>query len=140
MNIIILLSSTQKKKFLVSSAINILHNCSKASENRQIFCDLRAKERIAPFLKADDMEIVLSALLTLAYITSDEQKKLLEAESRVCISSEANRKPQTEYFLLRLASFNEKATLIENVINMHIKITWQKKCKVTLDKVGRRII
>ncbi|KAL9978854.1 hypothetical protein ACROYT_G016434 [Oculina patagonica] len=76
-------SKNEKKKFLVSSAINILHNCSKAAENRQILCDLRAKERIAPFLKSDDMEVVVSALLTLAYITSDEQKKLLEAESRV---------------------------------------------------------
>lgn len=68
----------------MSSAINILHNCSKASENRQILCDLRAKERIAPFFKADDMEIVVPAILTVAYITSDDQKRLLEAESRVC--------------------------------------------------------
>jgi len=58
----------------VSSAINILHNCAKASENRQILCDLRAKERIAPFLKADDVEVVVSAILTLSYITSDDQK------------------------------------------------------------------
>ena len=69
----------------MSSAISTLHNCSKASENRQILCDLRAKERIAPFLKADDLDIVVCALLILAYITSDEEKKLLEAESRVCI-------------------------------------------------------
>ena len=69
----------------MSSAINILHNCAKASENRQILCDLRAKERIAPFLRADDMEVVVSAILTLSYITSDDQKKLLEAESRVCL-------------------------------------------------------
>lgn len=74
----------------MSSAINILHNCSKATENRSILCDLRAKERIAPFLKADDMEIVVGAILTLAYITSDDQKKLLEAESRVRISSKGN--------------------------------------------------
>ena len=67
----------------MSSAINILHNCSKASENRQILCDLRAKERIVPFLKADDLEIVVPALLTLAYISSEEEKKLLEADSRV---------------------------------------------------------
>ena len=69
----------------MSSAINILHNCAKASGNRQILCDLRAKERIALFLKADDMEVVVSAILTLSYITSDDQKKLLEAESRVCL-------------------------------------------------------
>ena len=69
----------------MSSAINILHNCSKASENRPILNDLRAKERIVPFVKADDLEIAVSAILTLAYITSEEEKKLLEAESRVCI-------------------------------------------------------
>ena len=69
----------------MSSAINILHNCSKASENRQILCDLRAKERISPFTKADDLEIVVPALLTLSCIASEEEKKLLEAESRVCI-------------------------------------------------------
>ena len=69
---------------MVSSAISILHNCSKASENRQILCDLRAQERIAPFLKAEDMELVVGAILTLSYITPDDQKKLLEAESRVC--------------------------------------------------------
>ena len=75
----------------MSSAINILHNCAKASENRQILCDLQAKERIAPFLKADDLEVVVPALLTLAYITSEEEKKLLEAESRVCILIKAPR-------------------------------------------------
>ena len=70
---------------MVSSAINILHNCSKASENRPILDDLRAKERIAPFVKADDFQIVVPAILTLANITSEEEKKLLEVESRVCI-------------------------------------------------------
>ena len=67
------------------SAINILYNCSRASENRQILCDLRVKERIAPFVKTDDLEIVVPTILTLVYITSEEEKKLLEAESRVCI-------------------------------------------------------
>ncbi|XP_020620243.1 uncharacterized protein LOC110057985 [Orbicella faveolata] len=76
-------SQNERTKYLVSSAINTLHNCSKASENRPILCDLRAKERIAPFLKADDLKIVVPAILTLAYITSEEEKKLLEAESRV---------------------------------------------------------
>jgi len=78
------LSIEQKRKDLIRSAINILHNCAKASENRQILCELRALERIAPFLKADDMGVVVVATLTLSYIASDEQKKLLEAESRVC--------------------------------------------------------
>ncbi|PFX18848.1 Neuralized-like protein 4 [Stylophora pistillata] len=76
-------SKNEKKKFLVSSAMNILNNCSKAAENRQILLDLRAIERISPFLKADDMETVVTATLTLAYISSDDQKKRLEAESRV---------------------------------------------------------
>ena len=69
------------------SAIGTLLNCSRASENRQILCDLRAKERIAPFFKADGIEIVVAAILTVAYITLDDQKKLLEAESRVCKNS-----------------------------------------------------
>lgn len=95
----------------MSSAINILHNCSKASENRQIFCDLRAKERIAPFLKADDLEIVVPALLTLAYITSDEEKKLLEAESRVCILIKSSK--QIKKGVLRTESFLRNWLLLE---------------------------
>ena len=66
--------------------MSILHNCSKAAENRQILLDLRAIERISPFLKASDMEIAVAAILTLAYISSDDQKKRLEAESGVSIS------------------------------------------------------
>ena len=82
---VIFFKKKQRIKYLVSSAISILYNCSKASENRSILYDLRAKERIAPFVKADDLEIVVPAILTLAYITSEEEKKILEAESRVCI-------------------------------------------------------
>ena len=68
----------------MSSALNILHNCAKASENRQILCDLRAQERIAPFRNADDMENVVSAMFTLSYIiSSGEQINLLEADTRV---------------------------------------------------------
>ncbi|XP_073234816.1 neuralized-like protein 4 [Porites lutea] len=73
----------EKRKDLIYSAINILHNCAKASENRQILCELRALERITPFLKADDMGVVVVATLTLSYIPSYEEKKLLEAESKV---------------------------------------------------------
>ncbi|PFX18844.1 Neuralized-like protein 4 [Stylophora pistillata] len=76
-------SIDEKKKFLVFSTMSILHNCSKAAENRQILLNLRAIERISPFLKADDVEIVMAAILTLAHISSDDQKKRLEAESRV---------------------------------------------------------
>ena len=77
---------TQIIKFLVFSAMSILHNCSKAAENRQILLDLRAIERISPFLKAGDMEIAVAAILTLANISSDDRKKRLEAESKVSIS------------------------------------------------------
>jgi len=31
------------------------------------------------------MEFVVGAILTLSYITSDDQKKFIEAESRVCV-------------------------------------------------------
>ncbi|XP_068725548.1 neuralized-like protein 4 [Montipora capricornis] len=77
-------SKNEKKKRLVSSALIILHNCAKASENRQILCELRAQERIAPFRNADDMENVVSAIFTLSYIiSSGEQINLLEADTRV---------------------------------------------------------
>ena len=93
---------------MVSSAINILHNCSKASENRPILDDLRAKERIAPFVKADDFQIVVPAILTLANITSEEEKKLLEVESRVCIlisTKNKNESPAKKQLPQTLACF-----------------------------------
>ena len=85
----------------MSSALNILHNCAKASENREILCDLRAQERIAPFRNADDMENVVSAMLTLSYIiSSGEQINLLEADTRV--SFEAYCSLRVINLLLRL--------------------------------------
>lgn len=98
----------QRTKYLVFSAIIILHNCSKASENRPILNKLRAKERIAPFIKVHDLEIAVPAILTLAYITSEEEKKLLEVDSRVCIlMSTKNKKgrPAKKHLPQTLACF-----------------------------------
>ena len=65
------------------SAVHILHNCAKATENRQVYRDLRAVERLVPFLKAERMEVVVVAILTLSYITDESQQNLLEADSKV---------------------------------------------------------
>ena len=62
----------------MTSALNILHNCAKATENRQMFRDLRALERLAPFVKAENMETAISAVLTLSYITEENKTDLLE--------------------------------------------------------------
>ena len=75
--------SSQKRSFLVTSALCILHNCAMATENRQVFRDLRAVERVVPFVKTGKMELVAVAILTLSYITDDEQKDLLEVDSKV---------------------------------------------------------
>ena len=65
------------------SAVYILHNCAKATENRQVYRDLRAVERLVPFLKAERMEVVVVAILTLSHITDESQQNLLEADSKV---------------------------------------------------------
>ena len=62
----------------MTSALNILHNCAKATENRQMFRDIRALERLAPFVKAENMETAISAVLTLSYITEENKTDLLE--------------------------------------------------------------
>ncbi|KAK3719587.1 hypothetical protein QZH41_004746 [Actinostola sp. cb2023] len=72
----------EKRKFIVTSAVNILHNCSKASENRQVFRDIKAVDILAPFLQAENSEMVTSTLLTLSYITEDNQKDILETDSK----------------------------------------------------------
>lgn len=73
----------QRKAFIVRSALSILHNCSKATENRQTFRNIRAVEILVPFLKAEDSETVVTALLVLSYITDDNQKGLLETDTKV---------------------------------------------------------
>jgi hypothetical protein len=62
-----------------------LHNCAKATENRQVFRDINALEILAPFLKSEDSEIAITALLTMSYITEDNQNHLLEADTKVSV-------------------------------------------------------
>ena len=68
---------------MVTSSLIILHNCAKATENRQIFSDLVALERIAPYVKAEEMETAISAVLTLSYITEENKAHLLEVGEKV---------------------------------------------------------
>ncbi|XP_070553198.1 neuralized-like protein 4 [Ptychodera flava] len=74
-------TKTKKARFIMMSALSILHNCSKVSENKQMYHDIKAVERIAPFLKLDDMELAMIALLTLSYIVEDSKIHLLEANA-----------------------------------------------------------
>lgn len=68
---------------MVTSSLCILNNCAKATENRQIFRDIRALERIASFVKAEDMENAISAVLTLSYITEEDKADMLKVEEKV---------------------------------------------------------
>ena len=72
---------------MVTSSLIILHNCAKATENRQIFKDLLALERIAPYVKAEEMETAFSAVLTLSYITEENKAHLLEVGEKVSANS-----------------------------------------------------
>ncbi|XP_070553265.1 neuralized-like protein 4 [Ptychodera flava] len=74
-------SKNQKRRFLIVSSISILHNCAKATENRQLYHDMRAIERIAPFLKSEDTTVTTVALLSLSYIVEEDKKELLEAST-----------------------------------------------------------
>ena len=78
-----LFSFFRKKAYIVSSALSIFHNCSKATENRQAFRDVSAVEILVPFLGAEKSETVVTALLTLSYITDDSQKDFLETDTKV---------------------------------------------------------
>ncbi|XP_006816695.1 neuralized-like protein 4 [Saccoglossus kowalevskii] len=70
---------SEKKKFMVISALNVIHNCAKASENRKIFHDMNATVRLAPLLKSEDMGVVTVTMLTLSYIVDEDKTDLLEA-------------------------------------------------------------
>ncbi|XP_031574540.1 uncharacterized protein LOC116308282 isoform X2 [Actinia tenebrosa] len=72
----------EKQKRIIDSAVNILHNCAKATENRQVFRDINAVEILAPFLKCEESEVVISALLAMSYITEDNQSHLLDADTK----------------------------------------------------------
>ncbi|XP_002740437.1 neuralized-like protein 4 [Saccoglossus kowalevskii] len=75
-------STDEKKRFIVVSAMSILHNSAKATENKDVYFRLRAVQRISPFLKSNDKELASDALLTLSYVVEDDKVNLLEADSQ----------------------------------------------------------
>ncbi|XP_077984407.1 neuralized-like protein 4 [Glandiceps talaboti] len=72
----------EKLRFMVLSTLNILHNCAKATENRQIYRDKHALGRVAKFLKSDDREYVMVAALILSFISEDDNMDLVELDTR----------------------------------------------------------
>ncbi|XP_070554678.1 uncharacterized protein [Ptychodera flava] len=73
----------EKRLYLLKSAFGVLHNCAKATENKQVYRDIRAIERIAPFMKSQDRSLAIGALLTLSYIIEDNKIDLLEADIKL---------------------------------------------------------
>ncbi|XP_077984774.1 neuralized-like protein 4 [Glandiceps talaboti] len=73
----------ERRKTLVRSALAILHNCAKATENKQAFHDARALERISPFLKTADLGLATVAFFTLSFITEEGKNGLLEANEKL---------------------------------------------------------
>ncbi|XP_070553381.1 uncharacterized protein [Ptychodera flava] len=72
--------TNEKRYFLVKSAIFALHNCAKATENKQVYRDIRAIERIAPYMKSKYLLLGMAAMLTLSYVTEDNKIDLLTAD------------------------------------------------------------
>ncbi|XP_070554471.1 neuralized-like protein 4 [Ptychodera flava] len=68
---------------LVHSAVSVLHNCSKATDNLHFYQDLKAIERIAPYLKVSDTQIAMLALLTLSNIIEEDEEDQVEADISV---------------------------------------------------------
>ncbi|XP_077984630.1 neuralized-like protein 4 [Glandiceps talaboti] len=68
-------TDNQEHKKLISSAISILYNCSRASDNRAIYHELRAVDRISPFLKSDDVQVATTAVLALSGIVGHAQER-----------------------------------------------------------------
>ncbi|XP_070552398.1 uncharacterized protein [Ptychodera flava] len=70
---------------LTAKSLIILHNCSKAAENKQVYRQLGASEKIAPFLKSKNDDMAATSLFTLSYIIERSKQHLLKAENRVLI-------------------------------------------------------
>ncbi|XP_070554475.1 uncharacterized protein [Ptychodera flava] len=66
----------------VAMSINVLHNCSIAADNRQIYRECGAIDKIAPYVRSDDTDMAATALLTLSHIMENSKKHLLEAEDK----------------------------------------------------------
>ncbi|XP_019616648.1 PREDICTED: uncharacterized protein LOC109464151 [Branchiostoma belcheri] len=68
---------------MVLSAIVLMHNCAKVPENRHFLQDVKAVDRIRPYLQVEDLELKVPAVLTLAYIVEDRNSSLIEVDDSV---------------------------------------------------------
>ncbi|XP_070553377.1 neuralized-like protein 4 [Ptychodera flava] len=75
--------TNEKERDLIRSAFGVLHNCAKATENKQVYRDIRAIERIAPFMKSKDLTLAMGAMLTLSYVAEDHKIGLLAADEKL---------------------------------------------------------
>ncbi|XP_070553384.1 neuralized-like protein 4 isoform X2 [Ptychodera flava] len=75
--------TNEKRRDLVRSALGVLHNCAKATENKQVYLDIRVIERIAPFMKSKDLTLAMIAMLTLSYVIDDHKIGLLAADEKM---------------------------------------------------------
>ncbi|XP_078609958.1 uncharacterized protein LOC144881098 isoform X2 [Branchiostoma floridae x Branchiostoma japonicum] len=70
-------------KLVVMSALSVMHNCAKVPENRHFFQDIKAVDRIRPYLQIEDLEIKVPAVLTMAYLVEDRNSSLIEVDDSV---------------------------------------------------------
>ncbi|KAI8506483.1 E3 ubiquitin-protein ligase mib1 [Branchiostoma belcheri] len=68
---------------VVLSAIVLMHNCAKVPENRHFLQDVKAVDRIRPYLQVEDLQLKVPAVLTLAYIVEDRNSSLIEVDDSV---------------------------------------------------------
>ncbi|KAI8506477.1 E3 ubiquitin-protein ligase mib1 [Branchiostoma belcheri] len=68
---------------VVLSAIAVMHNCAKVPENRHFLQDVKAVDRIRPYLQVEDINLKVPAVLTLAYIVEDRNSSLIEVDDSV---------------------------------------------------------
>ncbi|XP_070554477.1 uncharacterized protein [Ptychodera flava] len=73
----------EKLHSFVARSIDVLHNCSIAADNRQIYRECGAIDKIAPYVRSDDTDMAATALLTLSHIMENSKKHLLEAEDNI---------------------------------------------------------
>lgn len=64
---------------LVYTAFGILHNCSKATENKPIFTRHKFVTEAKPYIdaKTNHSEIVMNAIFTMSYVYEEHQRDLL---------------------------------------------------------------
>ncbi|XP_070553374.1 uncharacterized protein [Ptychodera flava] len=93
-------ATNEKHRFLVISALYMLHNCAKASENRHLFRKLQVHEKILPFMRSDDMTVATVTLLILSQITYHSDRTPFHADADA-----------VQYLLVLLASAQEDLNL-----------------------------